>query len=279
MAQSTQRKFLPMGVIDFLHYQLTQVNPLYGLDLRMNFNSQTYRTIYNGHINDELIKIFITEGATVTREARRTVRSIMFGVANAWRMISEHEKFTNYIWSPAPYKQKRQVPIGETYEFEVKQLIEDTMPYTIIDSGILVNKHLPFMCVQPDGIVLMNGEVRGLLEIKSIKEVTEFRDLKRPPITCDPNTGKLTLSTNSKAYSQIQLSLLITGLNMCLLTVYLPHATGKKIASTVIWRDSNFMRWEAGRIIDSFKENALPILETKRIKYCKYLFDEEYYIY
>lgn len=263
-------------VISDLHQHLVNVNPLEELNLGyMQIKSGAYTSIYIEHFSDELIRKFITDGARVNDQTRKTVKTLMFGVSYARLLANGNKSFIRRSFAPAQAVVSREPTGGELYEPEILRFLNTTKKFQVFKCKILVNKYIPFICCNPDGLIVNNDVIQYLLEIKSIRNIPNFKYLDRPPIYTDKD-GRLHLHPGSKTYSQIQLSLLICGLEKCLLVVFLPDAKFDNLKKMVVWKDLKFLKSKMYKIIRSFQRIALPILDRKKCRLDgKKIFDEE----
>lgn len=114
---------------------------------------------------------------------------------------------------------------GISMEPEAKRKLSEKMQQKIFDSGLIISLKQPFLACSPDGIV-ENGNVLEIVEIKC-------------PFTCknsiifDPETGtsfvdylivdkekKPELKKTHIYYTQVQMCLYVTGLEVCNFFVY-----------------------------------------------------------
>ncbi|KAL5246383.1 hypothetical protein ACI65C_013791 [Semiaphis heraclei] len=95
----------------------------------------------------------------------------------------------------------------------------------VIKSGLIIHISKPWICASPDGLILNNGEITSVLEIKCPSSC------KNKPII-DPATGmpnlsylklqnnEIVLKSSHVNYTQIQILLYCTGLNNCNLYLF-----------------------------------------------------------
>lgn len=204
----------------------------------------------------------MTEDTTLTDETREHVKNIMFGVTKCSELINENLVYIEYSFSPDTFTNERPQSIGQMYEAEVREILRNTNSYQVYKCGLLCNKYIPYICTQPDGIIVDNDGIVALHEIKSVSGVDYFNELCRNPITCD-EYGILRIHEKSKAYLQIQLSLFISGLDRCLLSLYLPHGRYDKLRNIMVYKDLRYLEREVSRITHSFEKHVIPILQRK----------------
>lgn len=96
----------------------------------------------------------------------------------------------------------------------------------VLQCGLIIHEKMPWICCSPDGIVLKNGKLDRILEIKcpiSFKEkpFIDYVDGKVKLKYLKYNSlGQLILKPSSIYYTQCQILMMCTGLQKCDLFIY-----------------------------------------------------------
>ncbi|XP_050537318.1 uncharacterized protein LOC126903263 isoform X1 [Daktulosphaira vitifoliae] len=113
----------------------------------------------------------------------------------------------------------------------------------VIKCGLVIHQKQPWICASPDGIVIQNGKVEKLLEIKcpyNCKDSLLFDEKKQiniPYLHYDKENSIISLKKNHCYYTQCQIQLYCTGLELCDLFI----CTKRDCITVTIIRDELFL--------------------------------------
>ena len=103
----------------------------------------------------------------------------------------------------------------------------------IVECGLFINKHYPYLGASPDGVVMENGVAIGIVEIKCLKvlrtrtvpqliESVKCNEISLTNSCVSLNGDTLKLKYSHSYYYQIQHQLLVTELNFCDFVLHTP---------------------------------------------------------
>lgn len=112
----------------------------------------------------------------------------------------------------------------------------------VVKMGLVVAKNQNWLCCSPDGIVLENGEITKLLEVKcpsSIKTKPVIdKKTNQPNIKYLQNiNGTVQLKSTHMYYTQCQVQMYVTGIKSCDLYIYSPKGS----CTVIVSRDEEFL--------------------------------------
>lgn len=129
-------------------------------------------------------------------------------------------KISSYFWPKSftsPYTDH-----GLKYENAARDIYTATKNVFVLECGLVVSKLEPWLAYSPDGIVISNGKIDRLLEIKcpfDLPDVTNETLLEKCSYLVKSKHG-LTLKKRHKYYGQVQLGMAILNLEKCDFAVY-----------------------------------------------------------
>jgi len=125
---------------------------------------------------------------------------------------------------------------GTQNEENAKCALSGILNKTIVPSGLIIDKDLPFLAASPDGLI--DGD--SLVEIKcpiTSKDLTPEEGITRKKITsCEIVNGKLRLKRTDTFYYQVQGQLHISKRQFCYFCIWTPRG----MLHEKIKRDDNF---------------------------------------
>lgn len=142
---------------------------------------------------------------------------------------------------------------------EKNALIAYTDEYnaTVVPAGLFINPNKPYLCASPDGIVIEDGCIKKLLEIKSPSSCANkpIYDVNKKVFNvsylCKDQQNNTYLKESDKYYTQVQMQMYVCGLSECDFFVWCPSQSEK----VTVQRDEKFLN------------NILPLLENFYFKY------------
>lgn len=145
------------------------------------------------------------------------------------------------------------------------------------DSGLYVDKELPFLAASPDGLIGNDSILEVKCPFKANMFSTPHEAIRNGTLLfCHIKGNRIKLKENSKFYYQIQGQLHITGRRKCYFMVY----TKNWIHCEIIERDDEFWKGQMeGKLVRFYMECLLPeILEPQFVRRCdkKDIKDPEY---
>lgn len=132
---------------------------------------------------------------------------------------------------------------GNKNEENARQLFEKLSGLKVLRCGLVIHLTQPWLCASPDGII-WDGNIAKVLEIKcpiSLRYSPLLQDdgeIKVPYLKRDGN-GRIHLKETHQYYTQCQILLYCTGLNICTFLIY-----SEKYDSLIIEipRDEEFLQ-------------------------------------
>lgn len=250
-----------------------------------------YNFWYREQINEEKKIKFIIYGALMNSYFRRYLRTIFVRVGLINKLINPRKKDlvkmkihksiprTHWVWYGYHFT-------GITHETNGYQkniegtLIEDGVierfesdhgnTYKVRRVGFIHNNYIPWMCCSPDGIIVDSkdtSKIKMLLEIKLDVSSRSLKDLRKKIYYTKKytdGTSELCLSKNTDSYSQIQFSLFLTNLHVCLLIVHLPKWHSGPIDLHInVKFDKDYLYPQFARINTMFLYDILPWITSR----------------
>lgn len=148
------------------------------------------------------------------------------------------------------YRGKINVAYGNKYESEAIECYNTKFNNTIFKCGVIVHSQKPWLCASPDGIVIKNGTLTKVLEVKcpiscQSKPICDPENQKSNVPYLKYRNDQVVLSTTHQYYTQCQILMYCCGISECDLLVH------NKIDPVVINIEQNIL----------FLQRILPRLE------------------
>lgn len=131
---------------------------------------------------------------------------------------------------------------GLETENKAYNMFSSTYNVEVIKSGLIIHIAKPWICASPDGLILNNGEITSVLEIKCPSSC-KYKPII-DPVTGIPNLSYLKLQnkeiflkSSHVYYTQIQILLYCTGLSDCNLYIF----NNIQPLLLIIKRDTSFL--------------------------------------
>lgn len=121
---------------------------------------------------------------------------------------------------------KINVAYGNKYESEAIEFYSQLFCNSIIlKCGVVIHFKVPWLCASPDGIVMENGVLTKILEVKcpiscQNKKIYDPENKKCNVPYLEYKNNQIFLKTNHQYYTQCQILMYCTGLSQCDLLVY-----------------------------------------------------------
>ena len=271
-----------IGLMDFCYYYIP-----YELQDIYNF-------WYQEQMNEEKQIKFIIYGALMNPSFRRFLKTIFIRVGLINKLINPrredlvkmkiHKTIPNTYWVWYGYHFTGISHETNGYQRNVEgTLIEDGVIERFEQSfgntckirrvKFINNNYIPWICCSPDGIIVDSNEtskIKMLLEIKLDVSSRSLKDLWRKIYYRKKHrdgTSELCLRKNTDSYCQIQFSLFLTNLDMCLLIVHLPNwHSGLTDLHIKVTFDKDYLYSQFARINTIFLNDILPWI-TSRAKH------------
>lgn len=152
----------------------------------------------------------------------------------------------------------------------MKILSETLMPneQIYINSGLVINCSTPWLAFSPDGFLCRNGEL-VILEVKcsylgtSIAGIDQFLS-KLNFLYFIKNFHSYMLKRRNKFFTQIQLALHITNLNLGKLIIY--HKLSDSVICINVEKDTNYCNLISDFLTQCYATHVLPFLSKKRFR-------------
>lgn len=139
----------------------------------------------------------------------------------------------------------------------------------LVDVGVLVCHWQPWLCVSIDAVVVKDGKITRLLEIKSPsscknKPVIDISNQESNVKYLEVKNGKVSLIESHFYFTQCQIMLYVTGMTTCDLFVFSPVENGS--CRIVVERDEKFLKDVVILIEDFYFRHVLPELYLRNLQ-------------
>lgn len=157
---------------------------------------------------------------------------------------------------------------GRKYEKNAAKEYERLYDAIVEKLGVIISEKQPWLCGSLDGIVVKNESVLKVVEFKcpiSCRNVpvVDFEKKESNVKYLKFQDTILTLKDSSIYYTQCQVQLYLTGLNICDLFVYSPVKNGS--VCVPVHRNENFLQKVIFKCEDFYFKYYLPKLHEKMI--------------
>lgn len=155
---------------------------------------------------------------------------------------------------------------GITTEPKARKKYSEVYHEEVVDVGLLVSVRQPWLCVSVDGAVIKDGKITKIVEIKSPssckkKPVVDYKEKKCNVKYLEFKNDVVVLKESHIYYTQCQVQLYVTGLNVADFFVYSPINGGSR--RVVITRNDQFLQEVIPKCEIFYFTHVLPVLWQK----------------
>ena len=200
------------------------------------------------------------QARSIRFSASTTIHKIKIRKTKTVKTLLEELFFPKKISVPS-------IKYGKDNESVARKLYETMSNKQVKEVGVIVSKYQPWLCASSDGIVIEDGCIVGLVEIKcpSSCEKVPVVDVenKRCNVTyLEYVEDEIILQKSHVYYTQCQIQMYVCGLNKCDLFVYSPVENGSYIIT--VDRDELFIQEAVQKAEELYFSHFLPILVSKK---------------
>lgn len=236
----------------------------------LNINEYNYY-LNNIVVNDnEVKKIFIQ---TIKQSESKTwveQRKIRISATKTHQVINtrmSYQKVANILMSNSVLKGKASINVCYGIMTEKTAIESYLKTYTecdYIECGLIIHTEYPWICASPDGLIIKNGKVDRVLEIKCPISCTNTPietggKLNLSYLKYD-SYGKVTLKPTHTYYTQCQFLMFCTGLTKCDLFIF----NYVKPLLITVERNNNFISLAVSKIEQFYFSTYLTELSLKK---------------
>lgn len=158
---------------------------------------------------------------------------------------------------------------GIASESRARQKYSEIYHQEVVDIGLLVSVHQPWLCVSVDGAVVNDTRISKIVEIKcpnscKKKPVIDYQEKKCNVKYLEFKNGEVVLKESHLYYTQCQVQLYVTGLNICDFFIYSPINDGSH--RVIVTRNDNFLLEVILKCETFYFTYVLPVLYQKNFE-------------
>lgn len=235
--------------------------------------SDSIKLFYDSHIrisNEDIISLCSETIDQSTSSKWQLARSCRFSASTTVHKIKVRKtKTIESLLEELFFPKQCNLPAmqyGKKNESVARRLYETMLNKQVKEVGVIVSKDQPWLCASPDGIVVEDGCIVGLVEIKCPSSCEKLPIVDLVNKKCNvPYLGilgnEIILKKSNVYYTQCQVQMYVCGLNLCDLFIYSPLENGSCIIS--VHRDESFIEEVILKSEDFYFTHFLPILYSK----------------
>lgn len=155
---------------------------------------------------------------------------------------------------------------GRSHEADARKLYEAVFDVKVETVGVIVSEKQPWLCASLDGVVFKNNTIVKIVEFKCPSSCQQLPIVNFEEKKC--NVGYLKfcgdgveLRENTVYYTQCQIQMYISGLNVCDLFIYTPVENGS--ICITLHRNEKFLQEVVIKCEIFYFQNFLPELYKK----------------
>lgn len=158
---------------------------------------------------------------------------------------------------------------GKANEKKALQEYSEVEGVNVVETGVIINLNKPWLCASPDGIVLRDGIPSKILEIKCPYSCRKTNIVNVENSTCNVKylkytNGSVKLKKTHNYYTQCQLLLYSTGLQVCDLYVFSP----KQSILILVHRDDQFIDQVLKKLEEFYFFHLWPYIVSRNLALC-----------